>query len=120
MYQNKVITPRLKLRGVYKMTGLHIVLDPFWSVANLKTGKPTKEFLEILKTLQDTCPTDDTNTLLPVAQHGNLSTAPGMIQAFDEPLYKYAITVYDCCPTDTTIIGCALKAEAHKQEQQEQ
>ncbi|KAF8139474.1 hypothetical protein K438DRAFT_710364 [Mycena galopus ATCC 62051] len=120
-YQNKVITPQLKLRGVYKTTGLHIVLGPFWSVANLKTGKPTKEFHEILKTLQDTCPMENTNTLLPVAQHdGNLSAALGMIQAFDEPLYKYAVAVYDRCPMDAAIIGHALKAEACKQVQQEQ
>ncbi|KAF8210605.1 hypothetical protein K438DRAFT_2011951 [Mycena galopus ATCC 62051] len=120
-YQKKVITPRLKLRGVYKTTGLHLILDPFWTVGNLKTGKPTKEFLEILKTLQDNCSTDDKNTLLPVARYeGNHSAALGVLQAFDESLYRYATAIYDRCPTDAAVIRRALKDAARKQPQQEE
>ncbi|KAJ7796371.1 hypothetical protein B0H14DRAFT_2915560 [Mycena olivaceomarginata] len=90
-YTRLNVTPRIKLGKIYKTTGLHILLDPFWVPDNLIEERPTADLNSILENLRKDAPRDTEGTDLLVARfNGNHGAALALAHIVDGDVFNFA------------------------------
>ncbi|KAJ7735449.1 hypothetical protein B0H14DRAFT_2994903 [Mycena olivaceomarginata] len=103
-YTRLNVTPRIKLGKIYKTTGLHILLDPFWVPDNLIEERPTADLNSILENLRKDAPRDTEGTDLLVARfNGNHGAALALAHIVDGDVFNFMRHVNKTCLTDAAV-----------------
>ncbi|KAJ7705661.1 hypothetical protein B0H14DRAFT_3027330 [Mycena olivaceomarginata] len=103
-YTRLNVMPRIKLGKIYKTTGLHILLDPFWVPNNLVEEHPTADLNSILENLHKDAPRDTEGTDLLVARfNGNHGAALALAHIVNGDVFNFARHINKTCLTDAAV-----------------
>ncbi|KAJ7268709.1 hypothetical protein B0H12DRAFT_1096237 [Mycena haematopus] len=104
--------PRRKILDLYRKSGIHFLMDPYWCPETLTDGRFSSEWSEMWKDLHHQPPVDASDLRYAVSRHdSNTAATLGVLRALQPALATLAESICSCILTDARIELAHLRNE---------